>query len=113
MTTAVGGSITRRWDLAIVAGPPMVAVAHAAICAVRVQSGMPIAMLVAAASWWNRAVVTTIIIRTGAQASISCIMIPCCSMCRAVLLGMAGRWCCASAATETICARANATIGGI
>jgi hypothetical protein len=77
MTTAVGGSITRRWDLASVAGPPIGAVAHAAICAVCIQSGMPIAMVLAAASWWNGAVVTTIIINTGARASVSCILVLC------------------------------------
>lgn len=60
MTVAVFGSCAYRWDRTVAARPPISAVADAAVCFVHVHSDMPIAMLCAAASWWNGAVIPSV-----------------------------------------------------
>jgi hypothetical protein len=87
------GSSSRR-DRAVVAGPSIITVAHASICTIFVQSGMPIAMVLGAATWWNGTIAPTEIIGASAFTAVRCIQITCCSMSGAscILTGHRWRW---------------------
>lgn len=77
MTAAVRGSLARRRHVATGSRPAIRTMALAAVCAVLVKSGMPIAMVLAAASWWNGTILSSEVVRAGAVATIGCIEIIC------------------------------------
>lgn len=71
MAAAIIFIIARWYSRAVTAGPPIRTVAHASICTVCVQSGMPIAMSVLVARWWNRTVNPMILVGAVAIAAIA------------------------------------------
>jgi len=95
-------SIAGRRDLAAVARPSVSTGAHAAVRAVKVQSSMPVAMKLTAASWWNGTVDPTETIHTATHTSICCIEVVCYTMPRTILRGIAGRRDLAAFASESI-----------
>lgn len=112
VSRAMPPGIADRWNRAVTAGPLFRTVAHASVCTVCVQSGMPIAMA-AVASWWNGAVLPMKFIRAGTIAAIARIQVSRVSVSGAVLRGIAGRRNPTIVAAETPSALTNATISTV
>jgi hypothetical protein len=89
----------------------MITVAFASISTISVESGMSIAMMLAAASWWDGTVITTEPIQAGALAAIGVIQIGCRSVFRAIPCNIAGRRSRAINTAEFPSTHARAAIG--